>query len=178
MLHGLERAAFEGAPSSLQEIAAESGRDPEGRTVKSRVLRQGEGRFLHQLVIPPDLQREGLTYSWSKLRKGLALTRAESAERRGYPSDEPVHSGFLFAPNYPVRRLRLEVQFPRGYWPASLYARAWPEAMPPDPEMRDFAPHLHPEGMSLRNERRRGRASCRVRLPLMGVSYNVGWELP
>ena len=87
MLHGLERAAFEGAPSSLREIAAESVRDPEGRTVKSRVLQQGEGRFLHQLVIPPELaygeQDRGTIPANSTLTfevELLTITRAGAAE--------------------------------------------------------------------------------------------------
>lgn len=178
MLDGLESVAYQGSRPLLAEIRAGLTAGGSGdESVRSRVLERREGRLLHQLSVPADLVREGLSYSWTRLRQVTGLWREESPSFQP-PDGMRVHSGFGQRVTFPARRLLLRLHLPENYWPETIYLRTWPSAMVPDPRVRDFTEQVHPEGLKLRRDRRRRLVSLTVDYPLIDWSYNIGWILP
>lgn len=94
------------------------------------------------------------------------------------PDDDPLVEGAILALHFPVRSVRLEIQWPPGFEPLDASCHAWPEALPATEEPLTLSPHLIPP-VHVFGQASSGRTlSMRVELPLPQVKYAMSWVVP
>jgi len=121
-----------------------------------------------------DVARDGFSYTCRRSLPGL-FAEAEPAAAADAPRRPFVH-GTALAVSYPVRRLDLSVEFPRGRPPEGLRGYAWPRALVPEEDQPDLSGFLYPAGRPVRGRGQRGCVRLSVPWPLVEIQYGLGWD--
>lgn len=167
--------------------AAPSGGADEPRV---RVVRRGAGRVVHEYRFQARGERPVVSLTRrSTIRGQFAMTmrRAESGAYGDQASRWPVLRGdasgrraesIYVAPVTPARRLRLEVRFPRGYWPDAPRARVVSDCLLASEALADLQAQAHPQGIGFRVDETARTLHLDVARPLVGLRYALSWLIP
>ncbi|MEM7248684.1 MAG: helix-turn-helix transcriptional regulator [Acidobacteriota bacterium] len=147
------------------------------RSLRISRVKSSSGAPVHQLSIPAAAVDAGVSHARRLVNTGVYLMNAERAREVAGRSAN-FFEGTTFAPLLPTRRLRIEVQFPRGYWPLDPHARTLARVQLPNSALDDLTTRVHPEGLAVEVDRRRRRLSLVVERPLIGMKYALSWKLP
>ena len=168
--HGLARVP-DGSTWELDAIEPASSE----ANARVRVLRRGIGPVVHELRFGAEGSAKRVSFTRRVTGRGqLALTH-ENARRLGRSVRD--WEALFSEPSLPARRLRFELRFPRGCFPASLSARVVPRCQVFGGSAADRRALCHPEGFAFELDPRARRAVLTVEKPLVGMRYLVGWML-
>ena len=169
IIHGLQRVLFSGSKGVLRQIQADA------RGVKSKVIEKREGRNVHLFQMPRRGLLGGLSYTRFMTRSAKFYLRSER-----YPSPHAgeIVEGVSLVIQHPAERARLIVEFPPGYWPASVDAVTWPSVELPNPELEPLSALLQACRPVVQEDRLARTLVLDVARPLVGTKLAIGWRLP
>ncbi|MEM7244608.1 MAG: helix-turn-helix transcriptional regulator [Acidobacteriota bacterium] len=165
---GLQRTVVQETPAELRDM-----RLPTGAREFVRVRRRGR---VHDFTFPHGWARKGFTHVRRYRRNRFhALTAKEARQRHG--TDDVFVEGVSLPVLFPVRRLVVQIRFPRGYRPSEPRSHVTSRALMHDPDL----PPLSPLARCVRLEEVVGSIlvlRVEVAYPVVGFKYGIDWSLP